>query len=254
LAFPVRTPAGAAVSALRRGLAAHAAALADLLWPPACPACDARAEDPGSLFCDRCWSSLRPLRPGREGEMHPGAPPVLAPFSVDALLIRMLTASKYSGLRPVGRRLCRIAAERIAPALPEGAALVPVPLTRSRRRERGFNQTEDYAAALAEVTGLPVRLDWLVRKRGGKALAGRARRERDRAVRGAFRVTPRFPGSAAGSILLVDDVATTGSTGAACAEALAAAGSRPVATVVIGRAFAAAEDSPAGGIPLTAHL
>jgi predicted amidophosphoribosyltransferase len=241
-------------SALRRALAAHAAAVADLLWPPVCPSCEEWAQDPASLFCDRCWSSLPPLRPGREGEMHPGAPPVLAPFSVDSLLIRMLTASKYSGHRPVGRRLCRSAAERIAARLPPGATLVPVPLTRSKRRERGFNQTEDYAAALAAVSGLPVRAGWLARRRGGGAQAGRVRAERDRAVRGAFRAGADFPGAAAGPLLLVDDVATTGSTAAACAEALAVAGNRPLALVVIGRAFAVSGDVPAGGVPLTAHL
>jgi predicted amidophosphoribosyltransferase len=173
---------------------------------------------------------------------------------VDALLIRMLAASKYAGLREVGKRLCRTAAERIAGAVPDGAALVPVPLTRSRRRERGFNQTEDYAAALAAVSSRPVRAGWLVRRRGGKALAGRSRAERDVAVRGAFRASRAFPGAAAGPVVLVDDVATTGSTAAACAEALAAAGNRPVGLVVIGRAFAVSADAAADGVPLAARL
>lgn len=235
-------------------VAAHVAAAADLLWPPVCPSCGDRAADPASVFCERCWSALRPLRPGRESDLHPGAPRVIAPFSAEGLLVRMLTTSKYAGMRPVGRRLCRLAAERVAPALPARATLVPVPLTRSKRRERGFNQTEDYADALAAVSGLPVRKDWIRRIRGGRALAGRARKDRARAVRGAFRAASGFPGAAAGALLLVDDLATTGSTGAACAEALEAAGNRPVALVAIARAFAASGDAPVRGFSLAAHL
>ena len=242
------------VAALRRTVSAHAAAVADLLWPPVCPSCGSRAEDPPTLFCDACWERLRPLRPGRDAELHPGAPPVLAPFSVDALLIRMLSASKYAGLREVGKRLCRTAAARIAPAVPPDAVLIPVSLTPSKRRQRGFNQTEDYAAALAAVTPGTVRTGWLVRRRGGRALAGRSRSERDRAVRGAFGCASSFPGAEAGPLFLVDDVATTGSTAAACAEALAAAGNGAVGLIAIGRAFAVSADAAAAGVPLAAKL
>lgn len=181
------------------------------------------------------------MRPGHE-DLVEGTPPVTAAFSVDAHFLRILAASKYSGFRSVGRRLAREAARRIAPQLGAGV-LVPVPITRSRRRERGFNQTEDLAAALAAGTGLPVET-WLVRRRGGRSLAGSERAKREAIVRGAFAASARFPGESAGPLILVDDVVTTGSTAAACAAALRERGGAPRAVAAMGRAFAALEDQP----------
>jgi predicted amidophosphoribosyltransferase len=168
---------------------------------------------------------------------------VVAAFSVDALFLRMLGASKYSRFRAVGGRLAREAALCVAPAIVAGT-LVPVPITPAKRRERGFNQTEDFAAAVSALTGLPVR-PWLVRRRGGRALAGRERSQREAVVRGAFAAATCFPGEGAGPAILVDDVVTTGSTAAACADALRAAGGAPVAVASMGRAFAPLEDLPA---------
>jgi predicted amidophosphoribosyltransferase len=184
------------------------------------------------------------VRPGRD-DLVAGTPRVIAAFSVDAHFLRILGASKYSGFRAVGGRLAREAAARIAPRLVPGV-LVPVPITRSRRRERGFNQTEDLAAAIAAAAGLSVE-KWLVRTRGGRALAGRERSTREAIVRGAFAVARSFPGEGGGPLILVDDVVTTGSTAAACAAALLARGGVPVAVASMGRAFAPLEDQPLAG-------
>ncbi|MGQ0723147.1 MAG: ComF family protein, partial [Candidatus Eiseniibacteriota bacterium] len=144
---------------------------------------------------------------------------------MDAHFLRILGASKYSGFRAVGGRLAREAAEQIAPRLGVGV-LVPVPITRSRRRERGFNQTEDLAAAIGAATGLSVE-KWLVRTRGGRALAGRERSQREAIVRGAFAPARTFPGEGGAPLILVDDVVTTGSTAAACAAPPNAPGGAP---------------------------
>jgi predicted amidophosphoribosyltransferase len=140
----------------------------------------------------------------------------------------------------VGRRLALEAATALAGRLPHGA-LVPVPLRADKRRERGFNQTEDFARALAARAPRPVEASWLARRRGGPALAGLPREARARAVRGAFAVTSSFPGSEGGPLILVDDVVTTGSTAAACAATLLEGGAPCVHVAAMGRAFASAD-------------
>ena len=177
----------------------------------------------------------------------PAAPDLVAAFAVDALFLKMLTTSKYARFRAVGRRLAREAARVVAASVcarAQADALVPVPLTRSRRRERGFNQAEDFAESIGELARLPSANDWLLRVRGGPAVAGRPRQERGRVVAGAFRAGPALAESPGQRIVLVDDVFTTGATAAECERAVAAAGSRVILRVVMGRAFAARGDAP----------
>jgi predicted amidophosphoribosyltransferase len=107
-----------------------------------------------------------------------------------------------------------------------------VPLGRRRRRVRGFDQAEALARAVAGLAGLRVaRL--LERTVETDPQARRPGPERRRALRGAFRAVREAPLS----VLLVDDVLTSGSTAAACAEALATAGARAVAVLTAARSL-----------------
>jgi predicted amidophosphoribosyltransferase len=234
-------------AAVARVVRAHARAAVDLVWPPLCPRCAARAAHPRDQFCEECWAALRPLRSEeREWLLGPeGAEPLSAraAFAVDALFLDALAASKYRLFRDVGRRLAREAARRLAETPPRGT-LIPVPLRPDRRRSRGFNQTEDFSRALAAATGARVETSWLVRRRAGAPLAGLPREARAAVVRGAFAAGERFPGEDAGPVLLVDDVVTTGSTAAACAAALRARGARSIGVVAMGRAFASSDGPP----------
>lgn len=106
-------------------------------------------------------------------------------------------------------------------------AIVPVPLAVGRARQRGYDQAELLARAAERVCGAP-RRRLLRRVRDTRSQVGLGRAERAANVRGAFAAQ-----RAGGSVVLVDDVATTGSTLAECARALRAAGARDVRAVVV---------------------
>ncbi len=217
-----------------QGVRAHWRAAAELVWPAFCPRCEQRAERAHTWFCESCWNRLRPVEDAE-------VPGLVAAYAVDALFLEVLGAGKYRRSRAVMERMSRAGAERIAPRLPQGV-LVPVPLTASRRRERGFNQSEIFAGALARAAGRDVAVGWLARRRGGKSLAGRARQERAGAIAGAFVATRRHPGEGAPPAVLVDDVYTTGSTLGDCARAFTAAGGKVAGLAVLGRAFSSRDD------------
>ena len=161
---------------------------------------------------------------------------------MDSLFLEILSAGKYRGCRSVLNRLARRAAERLGVEIPE-AALIPVPLSPSRQRERGFNQSEIFARFLAERWGIRVETRWVRRRGGGSALAGLPRAERAQAITGKFQaIARRFPGKDAPPLVLVDDVFTTGSTLGDCERAVIEAGGRVLARIVLGRAFGTRED------------
>lgn len=106
-------------------------------------------------------------------------------------------------------------------------AIVPVPLGSRRARDRGFDQAALLAWAAARRSGVPCRRA-LRRVRETRTQVGLGREERLANVHEAFAAT-----LTAGSVMLVDDVATTGATLSACARALRRAGAREVRAIVV---------------------
>jgi ComF family protein len=153
---------------------------------------------------------------------------------------------KFGGDDRLGIRL----GERLAPtweALPQGGEfgaplIVPVPLHPSRRRERGFNQSELLAAGLVRALkrqsggALPrVAKACLHRKRATPPQTGLSVAARRENLRGAFEVAK--PEEVRGrAVVLVDDVMTTGATLSACARALKRAGAMQVMGLTLARA------------------
>lgn len=148
----------------------------------------------------------------------------------------LLHLLKYEGWAPVARRLGGLIAEQVAaiPELPQTMLVVPVPLFRARRKERGFNQAELLArAAMRSMRTL--RPEWkgefapgvLTRQRATESQAGLSLNGRRRNLRGAFfvsdpdRVWDR-------DVLLIDDIYTSGATARACSQVLRRAGAAGV--------------------------
>jgi ComF family protein len=144
---------------------------------------------------------------------------------------------KYERIEPLGRwfamRLLE-AARRIPPKFTPDL-IVPVPLHRTRQKERGFNQVDLFGRPLARRLGLPYRPVLLKRERARPEKHLLHFEERWEAVRGAFVI--RDDGRVDNlRILLLDDVMTSGATLDACSRALREAGAKSVAGLTIARA------------------
>jgi ComF family protein len=115
--------------------------------------------------------------------------------------------------------------------------VIPVPLHSSKRRQRGFNQSELIArAALKQVpiSGAELSTNMLERRRDTVSQIGLTRPQRNENIRGAFRVM--HPNTVAGrNVLLVDDVLTTGTTVSECARILRKAGAKQVWVATVAR-------------------
>ena len=104
-------------------------------------------------------------------------------------------------------------------------AVIPVPIHAERRTERGYNQAELLAEWFCQTVALPMRAEWLWRWRATPSQVGLSAIERQRNVADAFRVQAAVRGQ---TILLIDDVYTTGATLNACADELARNGAKEI--------------------------
>jgi ComF family protein len=153
-----------------------------------------------------------------------------APVSYEGPARALVRGLKFRGAAAIAEAMAAQIAARVPPRLLEESTLAPVPLHPSRQRRRGFNQAERLARALAERTGLGLAA-CLDRSGPSRPQTGRPRADRVTAMRGAVTATRRPPPR----VVLVDDVATTGATLAACAGALRAAGADRVVALAYAR-------------------
>jgi len=193
---------------------------------PFCPDCSLERIFPliqGPL-CGRCGDSLT-LSMERCGAcLALKSHPILAIrslFWLGELTRGWLHRVKYEGRFELLRLVRQRFEENFHLSVPQGAAIVPVPLHPSRLRERGFNQAEILAEWIRDVSGLSL-VDGLKKTRSSLPQSTLSRSQRETNLRRHFiwnssQTVPRV-------VLLVDDVLTTGTTLNACARALRRAG------------------------------
>lgn len=208
----------------------------------------------GGVVCHRCGDALEaPPVDGFLSSYLCRACRVAAPAfaravsfgTYDGKLREAIHALKYDRMHPAARKLGAMLAEPIAQLLPEAPAemlVVPVPLHRTKNRQRGFNQARALAQGAIDALRrshpawkLTLAPSTLMRLRATETQAGLTPTQRRKNVRGAFKVTDTAAVRGR-SVLLVDDILTTGATARAAAQSLVKAGAASVYVATLARA------------------
>ncbi len=230
--------------------------LIDALMPPRCLSCGAHVEQPSSI-CGDCWGNLTfiaspfcitcgtpmPESASPESECLEcinNAPPYIkarAALHYDSHSTPLITRFKYSDqlhLAPLLTLWMESAGKEL---LAQADIVAPVPLHWTRLFTRKYNQAAILAQSLARDSGRPYMAELLKRKKRTPPQASLNKSQRLKNVQGAFQLHPRIEREAVlqKSILLVDDVMTTGATIRACAKVLKKAGAKKVMVLTAAR-------------------
>jgi ComF family protein len=229
----------------------------DLLLPPRCAGCDnpvsvqgqfcavcfGRINLIGPPLCDRCGVPFAAAEQGAAGATCPGChdhPPLFrlarAALRYDEHARRLILPLKHGDRVELASILAPMMVRAGAALLQQADMLVPVPLHRRRLFQRKYNQAAVLAFAVGRLVGRPVIPDAMVRTRRTAPLDEKSPEERAREVAGSFAVrASRLVRIAGRTVLLVDDVMTSGATANACAVALLEAGAAAVDVLVAAR-------------------
>jgi ComF family protein len=204
----------------------------DVFFPPICYICESSLLPDQKIICQDCWLKI----PEFKGQIDQS----LSKRSFDRLFIlfefdetirrlihllkykRHLTLASYFAIKASTRfELCHQSPYD---------EIIPVPLHRTRKRERGYNQSEEIAIELGRIMNIPVKSEHLMRIRFTSTQTKMSREEREKNVCNAFQCQQDLNGYC---ILLVDDVITTGNTIDVCVKTLRKAGAKKVDVLVI---------------------
>ncbi len=216
----------------------------DLLFPLRCVGCDRE----GRFLCERCHGDLRKLvRPYCSVCAEPAGPDpcewcaserpaidgIRAPYLMEGAMRDAVHFFKYRDYRAGAPELGRMLAQHLDSRPIPADVIASVPLRWRRERERGYNQSALLARELGKLIDTPVDNRLLRRTRHDPpqvSLDGYEERRRN--IEGAFECRAKLDGV---TVLLIDDVVTTGSTMSACASSLKAAGATSVWGLALAR-------------------
>lgn len=224
----------------------------DLLFPPQCAGC----QRDGSLLCPACWQTMQPLAPplcqicgtplSTTTETCPACRYHRLRFHglrcvnrYQGPLRKAIHALKYDGQQRLAEPLGLLLAEAFRRYGMQADGIIPLPLHPQRQLQRGYNQAVLLARICATDLKIPCLEEIVLRQRATPAQVGLALHERQQNVAGAFALAPDALARLARShsLLLIDDVSTTGATLEACAAPLYAAGIARVWGLVLGKPY-----------------
>ena len=225
----------------------------DILFPPCCAACQVPLfAQRGDCLCYDCLESIKLIEPpvctvcgqpfhGPQGTGHTCGQCIKNPppfntarsvFQYQGSVRTLIHRIKYNDDGYALRTLSSLAMDYMLPDYLKPDMVIPVPLHSKRLRKRGFNQSLRLARMI--FPHIPLGMDLLIRTFNTKPQTELSMKERHGNVRNAFKVVNPLP-EGVKTMLLLDDVYTTGATVKACAKALKRAGAREVHVFTVAR-------------------
>ena len=216
----------------------------DLDWDatfPLCPTCENGLTLPGPLICARCGVVLKSggahcfhCRGSKEDTFK--CKIIRSACNFNEFSRGLVHALKYQGADYVAPYMGEFMARRFSmfTQFADVNLVIPVPLYKARLKKRGYNQSELLARAFCKAANLTLDTTSLLRVRDTQSQTHLGRKERQENMADAFTVSnpPTVKGK---TILLIDDVATTGATLEACAQALRKAGAKRIMAFTFAR-------------------
>ena len=219
----------------------------DIVYPLSCGGCGST----GSILCKKCKDSFRTVEEASScpfcgtwlsvesvcGECTRNRPPFARGhfgFYFEGPLREAIHSFKFKARKDVGRALVRLLRPKLLLIQEAFDAIVPLPVTAKRLKERGFNQTFIIAEEISSITGKELVYRVLYKNKETKDQYTLSRLERKKNVRGVFAL--RDGKALKGKrVLLVDDLFTTGATAKEATKVLKAAGARSVVLFALAR-------------------
>lgn len=208
----------------------------DFFLPRQCYACNEKLEIQQELVHEHCKKTLKKYQETKRRQVQRylatsiRVKNLLTGFSFqpDSTVQRMIHRLKYEGYYRLGNQLGKLLWDKISDDWDASIQyIVPIPLHFARQAERGYNQATEIAKGLSVASGVPLLESFMYRKRYTITQTSLSREERRDNVKGAFSVSKKSI-DINSTVLLLDDVITTGSTMKECVETLSKNGFKNV--------------------------
>jgi len=208
--------------------------LVSFIYPPLCEICGIKIANENNNICEKCFNKIITITPPvaiRQNDIN-----IWAVCAYEGTLKECIHLFKYKsrlGLAgPLSRLMINFTNNYLN--LNKFDIIMPVPLHRNRLLERGFNQAELLAKNLSKNSGCAICPNLLKKTKSTRPQTGLSKTKRSENIKNAFKVNKKMPVKDK-NILIVDDVLTTGSTIAECADTLLEAGANSVQALVLAR-------------------
>ncbi len=205
--------------------------LLNLFFPKVCLACDSHLTDNEAHICTSCrhdlpltdfhFNSSNAVHKILYGRVRLEQATALLHFSKKGKVQQLMHNLKYRGHEVVGELLGNWLGEALKPSKQYKAIdlVIPVPLHKSKQRQRGYNQVDKFGKALASALDAEYKADVLIKPSATKTQVFKDRLMRSTSNTDSFKLSESYAISGK-HILLVDDIITTGATIEACANTL----------------------------------
>ena len=203
-----------------------------LFFPHYCAVCEGRLQEEEEVLCEECWQRFprtnfhllkdNPVERLFWGKFTLGRATAFYYYWQEDDYSRIVRLLKYANRPDVGISMGRkMAVELLPSGFFEGVdMLIPVPLHEKRQKERGYNQSEQLALGVQEITDIPLRTEAVVRVRNTETQTHKTAQERFENMQQVFQRVAPIESLQGKHVLLIDDVLTTSATLTACADAL----------------------------------